>query len=345
VSPNFLLDPKRQECVGCGIGKVYDWGRRVCIDLSDCLKPNYSFGGVCAGCGNISVHHHPKCSNVCPEEKPLYDFYRMTCHKKCPGDRALNPFESSCYKCGQDQWTKDNKCIDKADCQSQYKCLGKAVGGACNNCLPYQWGKMSGLCPIATALHFDQNDAANNIPGCLSYNSISKKCTLCLTGFRLRIFDGICESIPCTCSCEHCMVDDFDKEECIFEYDATDRCLLKNLRDQTCYQCISGYTLTQTPNKTLPACLQDSGHPALKNCRVSNKDNISCHECKQGYYQSSATNDLCKRVPAYFLDLKHRTCQKCHPSCETCTAKGKNSCDTCPNGTGRAIGIPLRLKD
>jgi hypothetical protein len=141
------------------------------------------------------------------------------------------------------------------------------------------------------------------------------------------------------------MVDDFEKEECIFEYDVIENCLLKNLRDQTCYQCINGFTLTQTPDNSLPACTRDSEHPALKNCRVKITDHMSCHECKQGYYQSSITNNHCKRVPAYFLNHNYRTCQKCHNSCETCKLKGKNFCDTCPNGTGRAIGIPLRLKD
>lgn len=230
---------------------------QVCLS---CIPGFYLFNGICysiVGCGLYS--YITGCVNCISG----YLLQGSLCVKDLCAQYSS---AGVCQSCISGYILRNATCLNyTANCQTYQ--LNQTTNIGCTQCNP-QYQLINGLC----------FKLPNN---CLSMNSTTNQCLVCVNGFYLYI-DFICYQQIANCVtqtaslCNNCSNGYYlsaNGSSCII-INPIYKCQIQDYINNHCIQCLAGFQLT------------NSYYCIAQNCNQYNLQTYVCQTCRQGYYLS-----------------------------------------------------------
>ncbi|XP_029024628.1 proprotein convertase subtilisin/kexin type 5 [Betta splendens] len=314
----------RGECTGCDEYHFLHEGS--C--LSECPEGFYEDAAQCSGC-------HPDCAlcdgpdsddcDTCTD--PETTLHNGACVTACPSHSYRDAATGQCEDCDASCLTCFNagagactSCTKGQRLDGQGHCV--ATG---NKCPPHQYADQHGEChPCHKSCHSCSEPGKTHCLSCSQRHVLLNATCVdeCPAGYYRDPTGQNCEA--CHPSCQSC----FGKHsnECHVCKDH----LFKEGKVcvGACHPSHYGNTVTGTCEKCDPSCGEciGGGEHGCLSCDLGlvflRKEGRCLPSCPQGYYH----------------DPVHRTCEPCHASCQTCSGKDAQSCESCYTGNRLSDG-------
>ncbi|XP_063753552.1 proprotein convertase subtilisin/kexin type 5-like [Eleginops maclovinus] len=270
-------------------------------DCASCDGPDFDDCDVCSN--TKAVRHNGECRVNCPDNT-YYDATTNECRdcdRSCLTCSGHEP--SSCLSC-QTNMQKDasGHCVGFMEC---------ALDSYMNHNRECQ--KCHKVCHRCSGPDKDH---------CLSCNKphflLNKTCVQeCPVGLYAEDRDErVCER--CHFSCKSCMgrhsLQCVDCRSGFFKQGSN--CV------ETCSESHFGNTTTMACERCDPSCTKCWG-----------RGNTNCLSCRDRYVYLRQSGQCLKSCPpSFYQHSRSKTCQKCHPTCKTCSDEGALACQSCYEG-------------
>ncbi|KAG9486783.1 hypothetical protein GDO78_006922 [Eleutherodactylus coqui] len=299
---------------------------------------------TCTACLPYYFLHEDKCLRSCPEGYYGEDANCVPCDRKCakctgpdPDDceKCASPtfflYKGDCFgKCPQGTYSKtgEKRC---QDCEKSCKtCHTQDICDECNEgfrknekgyCVPYK------VCTVHEYPEYGDcvpcHKKCSRCMGATEHHCLSCKETTfllnatcmdtCPDGYYGEHDERRC--IPCHRSCKTCT-----------ERHSTDCLTCKEglyMQGYSCVQdCITGY-FADNSSASCQMCNKTCGE-----CEgPSSSDCLSCHK---NFFLMKTKKQCYSSCPEfYYEDYVWNACERCHPTCRTCSGSGAISCTSC----------------
>ncbi|XP_076025577.1 proprotein convertase subtilisin/kexin type 5-like, partial [Genypterus blacodes] len=305
----FLHEDK---CVDdCPSGFFSSEEQKECVrchaDCASCDGPDWDDCDVCRNAK--AVRYNGECLPECPTNT-YYDHSTNEC-RECDGSclTCSGPDPSSCLSCDADRrQDSSGHCVWYSRCSLH---TFMSQDGECEQC--HQ------LCHRCSGAGKDRCLSCNKHRLLLNSSCVDE----CPLGFYVDSEDGVCER--CHFSCLSCV--GRHSVQC-------DACKPGFYKEgNTCVQSCSEGHYGNASSRVCERC-----DPACSSCLGRSSRN--CLSCRGGFlFLKQWGQCLQSCPPKYYHNTWTHTCNRCHPSCNTCHDEGPLSCSTCYEGYRYLGGI------
>ncbi|XP_030623096.1 proprotein convertase subtilisin/kexin type 5 [Chanos chanos] len=313
--------------------------------------------GACTACEEDAFLHAGQCVTVCPDG--FYKDYGQgvceRCHSSCKLCYGSDP--DNCHACAEsDTILRDGACVSACPphtyrdsrsgecmvCDSSCLTCSGPHDTSCTSCREGLRTDTHGRCVTPTTCpshHYADRDGECHLCHKYCYQCSGPEKSQCLSCNQNHfLLNGTCVDI--------CPMGTFagDAQSC-------DPC------HPNCQSCIGHHSheclicrphLFREGKECVETC--QTGHYGDVESRVCERCHASCGECLRGGPEGCVScrdgklfirgqGRCVSSCPfGYYQDHHHRTCELCHPSCQTCSGKGADSCDSCHVGYTLSAG-------
>ncbi|KAM3849768.1 proprotein convertase subtilisin/kexin type 5-like, partial [Diretmus argenteus] len=321
VTCQQCMGPEREDCTSCPLTRFFDEGR---CDIR-CQRGRYTMGRQCHIChhtchecndegpsnctscdkdkfGVDRYLFRGQCRDACPEG--FFHSWRREC-EPCPANCTICTVADRCLHCSPAHNLRDGRCVP-LECG-----VGELADPEYEDCLPCEEG-------CKTCQRKDPGHQQGTV--CLScedgYYQLGTDC-------HRSCPDGTYANDTMVCApCED------------------PRCV--NCDQSQCYWCGKGFYISD--GECVQHCREDffvdeegqecePCHRACRTCGGPNYDD--CDSCEDGFTLKAGEclddRDFASCPDKYFRNSKGE-CERCHSSCKTCSAPGKEDCNSCDSG-------------
>ncbi|XP_004591833.2 proprotein convertase subtilisin/kexin type 5 isoform X2 [Ochotona princeps] len=290
--------------------------------------------------------HNDACYPNCPGG--FYEDSRrcVRCHEDC--QECYGPNADDCEICaGYYMYLYDGQCLEECpagtyyergtkDCQDCHKsCLTCSSAGTCTTCPEGLQMNRHGNCVV------HKECAANEY-----WDEETRECKTCHTKcYRCTgPTEDQCHSCPreslllnttCVKDCPEGYFADEDSHQCIPCHSSCRTC--EGRHSTQCRSCRPGWL--QLGKECLLECREGYyGDKATGQCERCNKNCRTCRgpqptdclSCDKFFYLLRSKGECQRTCPRhYYGEQTTQTCERCHPTCDTCKGKGVSSCLSC----------------
>uniref|UniRef100_A0A4W3IY08 Proprotein convertase subtilisin/kexin type 5b n=1 Tax=Callorhinchus milii TaxID=7868 RepID=A0A4W3IY08_CALMI len=271
------------------------------IDTSKCAPCN----SKCAECNGPGFFN----CEVCADHTSV--IYDGECHETCPEGTYFNTTTDDCQEC------------DKL-CQS-------CVGASETECVECRTGLMrnnAGHC----VMHWT---CPLNMYMDITCKLCHKKCYQDRFLMKCVSFPFLLTVVPCyytTCvnACPKSYFTVMNKHYCFACHKTCESCSGKY--NTQCLTCKADwYRLGSVNYANMSTGICEKCHRSCKDCLGPAESN--CATCQKDHFLLKSTHRCYKSCPDhYYEDNIEKTCERCHPTCNTCDGKGALQCTSCFGG-------------
>ncbi|KAM4807977.1 proprotein convertase subtilisin/kexin type 5-like [Rhinophrynus dorsalis] len=311
-SPDCKACVDKDTCTECMPG--YFLHERRCLNY--CPDGYYSSVGTCQLCDPMCA----KCSGPDPDDceecsSKSFFLYNGECFGRCPKGTYYEANTQNCQDCD----TSCKLCSSSTYCDECREDLVKNSQGQCvshKECSLYEYQDEHGGCrPCHKKCSRCMGATEHHCLSCLdSHYLLNSTCVdKCADGYYTEEEERHC--VPCHSTCLTC----------------------SGKRSTHCLSCKAGWysqggTCVQTcitghySDNSSSAC--EKCHKSCEEC--SGPESTDCLYCHKNFFLMRTKKQCFSSCPEYYYeDNAKRTCERCHPTCKTCTGFGALSCTSC----------------
>ncbi|XP_077200877.1 proprotein convertase subtilisin/kexin type 5 isoform X2 [Paroedura picta] len=305
----------------------------------DCINEN-----ACKVCEPPFLLHHGRCLHDCPPGFFDDTIHCFPCHEHC--EECDGPDSDDCTKCLDDALVLYNgECIDECpegtyyeeedtacqDCDKTCQtCLSSTY---CTTCREGLLMSHPGHCVVQCppTKYYDEYTktcrpchrkcfsctgfAEDHCLSCLNnWHLLNTTCVeVCPKGYYMDRYERKC--YPCHKNCETCT--GRHSTQCLSCHSGLYR------QEHGCvHTCTTGYYV----NNFTGSC--EKCHKTCKEC--VGPENSDCVSCDTDLFLLPSKNECHVSCPEHYFANRHKnTCERCHPTCSSCSGKGAFSCTSC----------------